>query len=53
MRFEYAVHKTSGQVMHVDDVPNGKQCECICKNCGGHLLAKNKGKTWVTIFPTL
>lgn len=44
MRFEYAVHRTSGLVMHVDDVPNGKRCECICKNCGDPLLAKNKGK---------
>jgi len=43
MLFEYALHKDSNKIVHVDAVPNGKHCECICKNCGDDLVAKNNG----------
>ncbi|MEB7712756.1 hypothetical protein NGC32_08440 [Kluyvera cryocrescens] len=43
MLFEYALHKDTNKVVHVDAVPNGKRCECICKNCGDALVAKNNG----------
>ncbi|WP_460206290.1 competence protein CoiA family protein [Klebsiella pneumoniae] len=44
MLFEYALHKDSNKVVHVDSVSNGKRCNCVCKNCGDSLIAKNNGK---------
>ncbi|UCQ29537.1 hypothetical protein DCF83_17850 (plasmid) [Edwardsiella tarda] len=44
MLFQYAIHKDTGKITHIDSVPNGKQCNCICKNCGDDLIAKNNGK---------
>ncbi|QCP60795.1 hypothetical protein [Pantoea sp. SO10] len=44
MLFEYALNNDSKEIVHVDDVPNGKRCNCICKNCGDALIAKNNGK---------
>lgn len=44
MLFEYALHKDTNKIVHVDSVPNGKLCGCICKCCGDNLLAKNNGK---------
>lgn len=44
MLFEYALHKNTNKIVHVDSVPNGKRCECICKNCGDALVAKNNGR---------
>ena len=44
MLFEYAVHKDTSEIVHVDSVPNGKRCNCVCKNCGDNLVAKNNGK---------
>lgn len=44
MLFEYALHKDTNKIVHVDAVPNGKRCECICKNCGDALVAKNNGR---------
>uniref|UniRef100_UPI0036DA5961 hypothetical protein n=1 Tax=Photorhabdus sp. RM322S TaxID=3342825 RepID=UPI0036DA5961 len=44
MLFEYAFHKETNKIVHVDAVPNGKRCDCVCKNCGDNLIAKNNGK---------
>ena len=33
-----------GRLVHVDDVPNGKACKCVCPACKGALQAKNKGE---------
>ncbi len=39
----YAVRE-KGHLVHVDDVPNGEACGCICPKCGLKLIAKNKGQ---------
>ncbi|MEQ1961675.1 hypothetical protein ABLB69_00490 [Xenorhabdus khoisanae] len=44
MFFEYAFHNDSNTIVHVDSVPNGKRCNCVCKHCGDPLIAKNNGK---------
>ena len=44
-----AVNK-AGKNVYIDEVPNGKQCDCICKECGGELVAKNNGKIKVHHF---
>ena len=44
-----AVNK-AGKNVYIDEVPNGKQCGCICKECGGELVAKNNGKIKVHHF---
>lgn len=31
------------RTVFIDDVPNGKDCGCVCKECGGELIAKNNG----------
>ena len=33
-----------GRLVHIDDVPNGKACKCVCPACKGALQAKNKGE---------
>ena len=38
-----------GLLIHVDDVPKGLACNCICPSCGGKLVAR-KGKTNVHHF---
>lgn len=44
-----AVNK-AGKNMYIDEVPNGKQCGCLCAECGGALVAKNNGKIKVHHF---
>ncbi len=44
-----AVNK-AGKNVYIDEVPNGKQCGCFCKECGGELVAKNNGKIKVHHF---
>jgi len=39
----YALDK-EGALVHVDDVPNGFGCGCICPNCKARLNAKNNGE---------
>ena len=34
----------AGKSVYIDDVPNGKKCGCVCKECKGELVAKNGGK---------
>jgi predicted small metal-binding protein len=42
MLIKYA--ERNGFLVHVEDVPNGLQCGCICPACGQQLIAKNKGE---------
>ena len=35
--------KRNGKLVFVDDVANGKECNCTCTKCGEPLQAKNKG----------
>lgn len=30
----------NGESVYIDDVPNGKNCGCFCKECGSKLIAK-------------
>ena len=30
--------------VYIDDVPNGKKCECHCRECGGVLIARQGRK---------
>lgn len=32
------------QLVHVDTVPLGDACGCVCPNCNAPLCAKNQGK---------
>lgn len=38
----YALNK-EGDLVHIDDVPNGNDCGCICPHCKSKLCAKNNG----------
>lgn len=38
-----AATNKDGRTVFIDDVPNGKDCGCVCKECGGTLIAKNNG----------
>ncbi len=40
--FEYGLK--DNKLLHVDDVANGKSCECTCPNCGSVLVAYNNPK---------
>lgn len=40
----YAIN-SEGKVVHINEVPNGKECGCICPSCKEKLIAKNQGKT--------
>ncbi len=40
----YAIN-SEGRLVHVDNVPNGNKCGCICPACKEPLIAKNQGKT--------
>ncbi|WP_106483781.1 hypothetical protein [Bacteroides sp. Marseille-P3684] len=39
---KYALN-TKGELVHIDSVPNGNDCGCICPACKKPLQAKNKG----------
>jgi len=39
-----------GNAIYIDDVPNGKNCACTCAECGGKLIAKNKGRIKIHHF---
>lgn len=36
--------------VYIDNVPNGKNCACTCAECGGKLIAKNKGRIKIHHF---
>ena len=42
----YGRSVTTGELVHVDDAPNGKACGCVCPDpgCGQPLIARNNGK---------
>lgn len=40
----YAIKKDGGNIVFIDDVPNGKKCGCICSKCKEPLVAKNGGE---------
>ena len=33
-----------GRTAHIDDVPNGARCGCVCPQCKQALIAKNGGQ---------
>lgn len=35
----YGIHADTGQLLHIDQVPNGKRCECVCPGCRTPLVA--------------
>lgn len=41
------------ELVHVKDVPNGKECGCICPHCKHKLCAKNGGESKVHHFAHL
>ncbi|HDC2533744.1 TPA: hypothetical protein O7147_003544, partial [Salmonella enterica] len=43
MLIEYAIDKDTKKIMHIDSVPNGAKCNCICKACNDELTARNGG----------
>lgn len=40
----YALDKDK-RLVHIDSVPNGLSCQCLCPACGEVLIAKNNGET--------
>ena len=38
----YAIN-TEGDLVHIDSVPNGNGCGCVCPHCKSELCAKNGG----------
>lgn len=45
----YALN-SHNELVHVDDVPTGKECGCICPHCKAPLVAKNSGNIKVHHF---
>lgn len=43
-KFTIAKEIDSNKAMHVDDVANGKECNCICFECSEPLIAANNGQ---------
>lgn len=41
MVFSWAESQTTGLLVHVDDVPRGLQCGCVCPYCHEQLLARH------------
>lgn len=39
----YAIHREDNSIIHIDEVPNGLMCNCICSKCNKPLIAKNSG----------
>ena len=44
------IDKNDGTAKYIDEVPNGKNCGCICAECKGELIAKNNGKVKIHHF---
>ena len=45
--------KRKGKLVSINDVPNGKNCNCTCTKCGEPLVAKNNGKVYRHFFAHL
>lgn len=44
---KYAKHITTQNIVHIDDVPRGLKCKCICIECSSEMLAiRGISKTW-------
>lgn len=39
--FSHAMNVALGRIVHVDDVPNGAACGCVCPNCREPLIARH------------
>ncbi len=48
-KYSYGLHVGSGQLVHVDTVPRGRRCGCICPACEAPLVAK-KGSVYQNHF---
>lgn len=48
----YGRSVTTGELVHVDDAPNGKACGCVCPDpaCSQPLIARNNGKKKIHHF---
>ena len=46
----YAIRVSDGEIIHINDVPNGKNCGCICSKCKEPLIAKNGGTNYIQHF---
>lgn len=42
--FSWAESNATGELVHVDEVPRGKQCDCVCPNCKEPLVARQGEK---------
>ena len=40
----YAISNKTKQLVFVNHVPNGNECDCICPHCKQPLCAKNNGE---------
>lgn len=40
----------ANKLVHIDNVPNGLDCNCYCPYCHAQLVAKNKGKKKISHF---
>ena len=43
-RIPWGMKADTGRMVHVEDVPTGKLCGCICPGCRKMLIAKNTGR---------
>ena len=41
----YGVHKETGELLHISNVPSGLKCDCVCAACERSLEAR-KGSIW-------
>lgn len=39
-----------GRMVHIDAVPNGAACGCVCPGCGEQLIARNNGEVMTPHF---
>lgn len=45
-----AIDKNDGTPKYIDEVPNGKNCGCVCAECKGELEARNNGRVRIHHF---
>ena len=49
-KLQYGISITTGELLFVDDVPNGLACNCTCPECGCLLEARNLGEKRIHHF---